>query len=145
MIEQDEDLAQVVTGHGPCTYLLLSLVALILIYPYLTEDRLSKVILGLLYASVLLGHAHAVGRDRRKLVAGLGLAVIAIGLQWAFLATHDVWLQRLMGMTYALFTVYNRRSAGLHTKEGTDHGGQAAWGACRLYHAGLSVALLRLD
>ena len=106
MIEQDEDLAQVVTGHGPCTYLLLSLVALILIYPYLTEDRLSKVILGLLYALVLLGGAHAVGRDRRKLVAGLGLAVIAIGLQWAFLATHDVWLQRLMGMTYALFLLF---------------------------------------
>jgi hypothetical protein len=106
IIEQDEDLAQVVTGHGPCTYLLLSLVALILIYPYLTEDRLSQVILGLLYALVLLGGAHAVGRDRRKLVAGLGLAVIAIAVQWSYLITHDVWLGRLTALIYTLFLLF---------------------------------------
>jgi len=34
-VEHDEDLGQVVTGHGPCTYLLLALLALILIYAYL--------------------------------------------------------------------------------------------------------------
>jgi hypothetical protein len=48
-VEQDDDLAQVVRGHGPCTYLLLSLVALILIYPYLKENIFSKIILGLIY------------------------------------------------------------------------------------------------
>jgi hypothetical protein len=40
-IEQDEDLAQVARGHGPCTYLLLAFVALILIYPYLKENIFS--------------------------------------------------------------------------------------------------------
>ena len=44
--ESDEDLAEVVTGHGPCTYLLLSLLALILVYPYLKGDIVSRTILG---------------------------------------------------------------------------------------------------
>ena len=105
-VEQDEDLAQVVTGHGPCTYLLLALLALILIYPYLHEGVISRVILGLLYTLVLLGGAHAVGRDRRKLSIGLGLAVLGIGLQWSYLATHDVWLQRSMVIIYVLFLLF---------------------------------------
>jgi hypothetical protein len=105
-VEQDEDLAQVVTGHGPCTYLLLALLALILIYPYLKEDGTSRVILGLLYSLVLLGGAHAVGRERGRLIVGLGLAILAIGLQWSYLMTHDVWLQRLTGITFVLFLLF---------------------------------------
>ena len=31
--DEDEDLAQVVSGHGPCTYLLLSLLLVILVFP----------------------------------------------------------------------------------------------------------------
>jgi hypothetical protein len=104
--EQDEDLAQVVTGHGPCTYLLLALLALILVYPYLNEGVASRVILGLLYTAVLLGGARAVGRDRRRRIVGLGLAVVAIGLQWAYLTSHDILLQRLMAVTFVLFLLF---------------------------------------
>lgn len=105
-VEQDEDLAQVVTGHGPCTYLLVALLALILVYPYLKENAASRIVLGLLYSLVLLGGVYAVGRDKRKLVIGLGLAIIAIGLHWAYLSTAAVWLQRLMGISYALFLLF---------------------------------------
>jgi hypothetical protein len=105
-IEQDKALAQVVNGHGPCTYLLLSLLALIRVYPYLQDGTLSRIVLGLLYTLVPLGGIHAVGRDRRKLIVGLVLAFLAIGLPWTCLATGDVWLQRLMGMTYTLFLLF---------------------------------------
>lgn len=105
-VEQDDDLAQVVRGHGPCTYLLLSLVALILIYPYLKENIFSKIILGLIYTMVLIGGAYAVGRDKRKLRIGLGLAIIAIGLQWAHFTTQDVWLQRMRAVIYIIFLLF---------------------------------------
>jgi len=105
-VEQDEDLAQVVRGHGPCTYLLLSLVALILIYPYLKENIFSKIILGLIYTMVLIGGAYAVGRDKQKLRIGLGLAIIAIGLQWAYFTTPDVWLQRMRVVIYIIFLLF---------------------------------------
>jgi hypothetical protein len=106
VVEQDEDLAQVVTGHGPCTYLLLALMALILIYPYLKANVISRVILGLLYAAVLLGGAHAVGRDTRRLIVGRGLAIAAIGLQWFYLATHGIWAGRLTGIAFVFFLLF---------------------------------------
>jgi hypothetical protein len=105
-VEQDDDLAQVVRGHGPCTYLLLSLVALILIYPYLKENIFSKIILGLIYTMVLIGGAYAVGHDKRKLRIGLGLAIIAIGLQWVHFTTQDVWLQRMRAVIYIIFLLF---------------------------------------
>jgi hypothetical protein len=105
-VEQDEDLAQVVRGHGPCTYLLLSLVTLILIYPYLKENIFSKIVLGLIYTIVLIGGAYAVVRDKRKLRIGLGLAIIAIGLQWAHFTTQYVWLQRMRAVIYIIFLLF---------------------------------------
>jgi hypothetical protein len=105
-IEQDDDLAQVVRGHGPCTYLLLSLIALLFIYPYLKENTISKVILGLLYSAVLIGGAYAIGRDRRRLAIALGLVVLAIGFQWAHFITQDIWLHRSRGVIYILFLLY---------------------------------------
>jgi hypothetical protein len=104
--EQDDDLAQVVRGHGPCTYLLLSLVALIFIYPYLKENTVSKLILGLLYSAVLVGGAYAIGRDRRKLGIALGLVLLAIGFQLAYFMTENIWLQRTRGVIYIVFLLY---------------------------------------
>ena len=105
-VEQDEDLAQVVKGHGPCTYLLASLVVLILVYPYLKETIVSKIILGVIYTMVLVGGAHAVGRDTRKLRIALALAILAVGLQWVHFLTQDVWLQRMRALIYIVFLLF---------------------------------------
>jgi hypothetical protein len=43
----------VVTGHGPCTYLLLSLLGLILIFPYAKGEFLGR---GVSRASHVLRH-----------------------------------------------------------------------------------------
>jgi len=85
---------------------LLSLIALLFIYPYLKENTVSKVILGLLYSAVLIGGAYAIGRDRRRLAIALGLTVLAIGFQWAHFITQDVWLHRSRGVIYILFLLY---------------------------------------
>jgi voltage-gated potassium channel Kch len=101
--ESDEDLAEVVTGHGPCTYLLLSLLALILIYPYLKGDIASRAILGFLYSGVLLGGAYAVDRSRRAFVWGFGLALVGVALQWAWLLTDNQEVARLTALAYVAF------------------------------------------
>ena len=41
--ESDENLAEIVTGHGPCTYLLLSLLGLILLFPYAKNDVFGRI------------------------------------------------------------------------------------------------------
>jgi membrane protein CcdC involved in cytochrome C biogenesis len=105
-VEQDDDLALVVRGHGPCTYLLLSLVVLLFIYPYLKENTFSKVVLGLLYSAVLIGGAYAIGRDKRKLGIALGLAICAMGFQSAYFVTENIWLHRSRAVIYILFLLY---------------------------------------
>jgi uncharacterized membrane protein len=103
--ESDEDLAQVVTGHGPCTYLLLALLALILVYPYLKGGIISRITLGALYSPVLLGGAYAVDRSRRAFVFGFGLAIVGVALQWAWILTGRLDIGRFAVLTYVVFLV----------------------------------------
>jgi hypothetical protein len=101
--ESDADMADVIKGRGPCTYLLLALLALILLYPYLQHGLLARIVLGILYSMVLLGGAYAMGQNRRSLILGFGLALLGVALQWISLLTHSVTLVRLTGVTYAVF------------------------------------------
>ena len=57
--ESDEDLAQMIIGHGPCTYLLLLLLGFILLSPYLEEGIFARTLLGILFSIVLLVGAFA--------------------------------------------------------------------------------------
>jgi len=104
-VELDEDLAQVVTGHGPCTYLLLALLGLILFFPYAGGGATGRILLATLFSLVLVGGAYAIGRDRRTLIAGFGLATLAIALQWTAILSADETLFRLAGIFYILFLV----------------------------------------
>jgi Ion channel len=104
--ESDEDLAQVVTGHGPCTFLLIALLAVILLYPYLMTNLLGRVALGILFSTVLLGGAYAIGRTRRTMIVGFGLAILGVTLQWSALLTRNAELFRLEGVVYAVFLVF---------------------------------------
>jgi hypothetical protein len=102
--ESDEDLAQAVIGVGPCTYLLLALLGLIIIYPYCKSGgTIGRVILAILYSLVLIGGTYATARSRRALITGITLAVLGVCLQWAALLTgHAVYL-RLTAVIFLLF------------------------------------------
>ncbi|WP_246217487.1 hypothetical protein [Paraburkholderia panacisoli] len=79
--ESDEDLAQMIIGHGPCTYLLLLLLGLILLFPYLEEGIFARTLLGILFSIVLLVGAFATRQTRRGFILKLGLALLGVGLQ----------------------------------------------------------------
>ena len=57
--DEDEDLAQVVSGHGPCTYLLVSLLLVILVFPYCKN--------GGVFGKILLSVLFSMGTHRRRL------------------------------------------------------------------------------
>jgi hypothetical protein len=63
--ESDEDLARLIIGHGPCTYLLLLLLGLIILSPYLEEGIVARTLLGILFSTVLLVGAFATRQTRR--------------------------------------------------------------------------------
>ena len=70
--ESDADLAQMVIGQGPCTYLLLLLLGLILLFPFLEEGLFARTLLGILFSIVLLVGAFATRQTRMGFILKLG-------------------------------------------------------------------------
>ena len=99
--ESDEDLAQMIIGHGPCSYLLLLLFGLILLFPYLEEGIFARTLLGVLFSIVLLVGAFATRQTRGGVIFKLGLALLGIGLQWAGLWTDNVTILEFAAISYA--------------------------------------------
>ena len=101
--EADQDMANVMKGHGPCTFLLLALLGLILLSPYLQGGLHSRIILAMLNTAVMLGGAVAMGQNRRLFILGLALAVVGATLQWLTLLLPGTALLRLGALSYAAF------------------------------------------
>ena len=99
--ESEEDLAQMVIGRGPCTYLLLLLLGLILLFPILEEGILARTLLGVLFSIVLLVGASATRQTRRGLILKLGLALLGVGLQWTALWAESVATLVFAAVCYA--------------------------------------------
>lgn len=99
--ESDEDLAQLLVGQGPCTYLMLLLLGLILLFPFLEEGTFARTLLGILFSIVLLVGAFATRQTRWGLSLKLGLALLGVGLQWAALWTANIAILKLAGIAYA--------------------------------------------
>jgi hypothetical protein len=96
-------MADVMKGHGPCTYLLLALLGLILLSPYLQGGLHSRVILAILNTAVMLGGAYAMGQNRRLFILGIVLAMIGVVLQWLMLLATSAVLLRLGALSFAAF------------------------------------------
>jgi hypothetical protein len=103
--ETDEDLAQAIWGYGPCTGLLLSLLALILLYPYFQEGTLARVSLAILFLLVLLGGAFSIRRSRLALILKAAFGVLGVALEWTAIWKQNTAMLALAGLPYAAFLV----------------------------------------
>lgn len=99
--ESNEDLAQMLIGKGPYTYLLLLLLGLILLFPFLEDGIFGRTLLGILFSIVLLVGTFATRQTRRGLILKLGLALLGVGLQWGALWAESTAILRLAGIAYA--------------------------------------------
>ncbi|MGY2339024.1 ion channel [Pseudomonas sp. SDO5532_S415] len=99
--ESDEDLAQLVIGRGPCTYLLLLLLGLILLFPFLEEGLFARTLLGILFSIVLLVGAFATRQTRWGGILKLGLALLGVGVQWSALWAESIAILFFAGILYA--------------------------------------------
>jgi hypothetical protein len=95
------DLAVIIRGRGPCTYLLLLLIGLILLFPYFEEGVFGRTLLGVLFSAVLLVGAIATRPSWWGLVFRLGLALCGIAFQWTALWTKNLALLDITGVFYA--------------------------------------------
>jgi hypothetical protein len=99
--ESDEDLGQMVIGRGPCTYLLLLLLGLILLFPFLEDGIVARTMLGTLFSIVLLVGAFATRQTRRGFILKLGLALLGVGLQWSALWAGSIAILFVAGIVFA--------------------------------------------
>jgi hypothetical protein len=99
--ESDEDLAQLVIGRGPCTYLLLLLLGLLLLFPFLEEGLFARTLLGILFSIVLLVGAFATRQTRWGGILKLGLALLGVGVQWSALWAESIAILFFAGILYA--------------------------------------------
>lgn len=100
--EPEADLAQMVVGLGPCTYLLMLLLGLILLFPFLEEGIYARTLLGILFSSVLLMGAFATSQTRLGLLLKLSLALAGVSLQWVALWAGSIPTLALAGLTYTV-------------------------------------------
>ena len=68
----DEDLLSAVAGHGRCTYLLVSLVALIVISPFGADSESGEMLLIVMSALTYVGGIYAISPDSRILYLIIG-------------------------------------------------------------------------
>jgi ion channel len=101
--EVDEDLTQLVRVGGRCSYVLLALLSLILLYPYVIEWAWGRLVLVAMASCIFVAIAYAIGRSRQRLIAGSFFAVALLGLQWTYLATGN---RLIFGVGVAVFLLF---------------------------------------
>jgi Ion channel len=106
-METDKDLAEIFVGYGPCSYLLASLFIILFIYPYcIDEGPIGKLIVSILFSMILITGSYATGHNRRSLVSGIALAIVAIILDWLHLVAAHPNMFRVLSLIYIIFLSY---------------------------------------
>lgn len=101
--EVGEDLTQLVRVGGRCSYVLLALLSLILLYPYVIEWAWGRLVLMAMVSCIVIAIAYAVGRSRERLIATSFFAVTLLGLQWTYLATDN---RLIFGVGVVIFLLF---------------------------------------
>jgi hypothetical protein len=85
----DDDLTQLVTLKGRCSYVLVALLAALFLYPFFIEWSWGRIVMAVLVSGIVIAIAYAVGRSRQLLIAASLFAVALLILQWSYLATGN--------------------------------------------------------
>jgi hypothetical protein len=94
---------------GRSTYLLLTLLALLILYPYAPADA-DQLLFGLINSVILIAAIYAVSASRRVVVMGLLLAVPTFTLQWLHISAAGPAIDLIFGIAlsgFYLFTLAN--------------------------------------
>lgn len=134
--EREEDLAQLLTGHGRCTVLLVSLIALIATYPYFQTWHFGRLVLNVLQlATILIGLFAVAGRGNSfKVAAALAAVVLALYVHRLVTGIPDPFYGLRYAVNIALYLVIIARLLAYLLRKGSVT-------ADRL-HAAISIYLL---
>lgn len=99
----DDRLVDRLKQTGPCTWLLLALVLLLLMFPFLDASFTGRMLLGILNSTVLVAAALAASESRRTLLFAVALALPALALQWMSVVNPTPTINLILGVTGIVF------------------------------------------
>jgi hypothetical protein len=103
MTTADQRLIGRLKETGRCTWLLASLILLLLVYPFVDESRLGSIFVALLNSALLIAAAFASGQGRRPMFIAFAFALPALALTWLWLMTNDHKVGIVLLATMILF------------------------------------------
>ncbi|NTV23046.1 MAG: two pore domain potassium channel family protein [Nanoarchaeota archaeon] len=103
---------------GRLKFLLVSLIALILAYPYLTEGAFETTILNIVFSLILLTGLYVVSYDKSHFFVGLVLALPALGTNWlSFSISRSNVLSHISAIIFYVYTIVTLVNYLLKAKE----------------------------
>ena len=76
-------------------------------YPYcIDEGPIGKITVSIIFSMILITGSYATGHNRRSLVFGVALAIVAITLQWLHLVEPHPIMFRVLSLIYIIFLSY---------------------------------------
>jgi hypothetical protein len=91
---------------GTGTVLLISLLAFIGLYPLMLGEIGGRIVGGLILAVIFVAGAITASRSRMHRGMSIALAIAALGLQAAWLATHETSVETIFVAVFAIFCLY---------------------------------------
>src|SRR5277367_967980 len=91
---------------GAGTVLLISLVAFIGLYPMMLGEITGRVAGGLILATIFVTGAVTASKSSMHRGISVALAILALGLQAAWLSTHDKTVETVFIAVFAAFCLY---------------------------------------
>jgi hypothetical protein len=120
---------------GAGTVLLISLVAFIGLYPLLLGEIAGRLAGGLILAVIFVAGSIAASDSRVHRIISIALAIVALGLQIAWLSTHEKTVETVFMAVFAVFCLYTALVLLRHVLASDSvHAG--------IVHAALSVYIL---
>jgi len=102
----DQRLIARLREHGPCSWLLLALLLLMVAMPFLDTSLMGRLLLGALNSVVLVACVLAASQSGRALIIAVALALPALGLQWASAVAGHPHIELVLALTMMLFYTY---------------------------------------
>jgi len=99
----DQRLIDRLKETGRCTWLLIALIMLLLVYPSVEKSAEASILVAIFNSALLIAAAFASGQGRRALLVALAFALPALALNWLWVVTNDRQIGVILLVTMIFF------------------------------------------
>jgi hypothetical protein len=102
----DADLTEIVGIGGRCSYVLLALLLMILVYPNLIGQNWGREVLAVLFAAIVVSVVYALGGSHRRLIVAAIFGTVLVVFQWIYFQTGNRLIFAIDIAAFIVFTTF---------------------------------------